>query len=146
MNIVIDEQKFKVIAGKLYEQIISDNYIKQKPTVIGILNGGKIIADYIANRLNLNIDYIKVSSRGTPGQKGKSSINKFIDITITDNLLVDRPYLILDDIADSGLTIQIVKRLLPRSKSAVLLTKNAMKTDYYGMVIEDKWVDFYWEE
>lgn len=146
-NMIIDKEKFEVLAEKLYLQIMQDDYIKQNPIIIGILNGGKIIGDYLSDKLDLNVDYIKVSSRGVPNQQGKTSINKFIDISIGSHLLTNKPYLIVDDIVDSGLTIQIVKRLLPYSKSAVLLTKNRMLTDYYGMLLNNKntWIDFYWE-
>ena len=82
MTMIINEQNFQLLVDKLIEQIQSDVvFLSDKPVVVGILHGGKIPADYIANKLNLTIQYITIKTRnGLSGKQGVMDIDNNINI------------------------------------------------------------------
>ena len=150
---IINEQNFQLLVDKLIEQIQSDVvFLSDKPVVVGILHGGKIPADYIANKLNLTIQYITIKTRnGLSGKQGVMNIDNNINISFPNNFLfLNKPFLIIDDIFDSGLTMFIAKQIFPKSKTAVIVNKDVQKIknfdiDYYAIKIPNIWVNFYWE-
>ena len=101
---------------------LSKKFDNKKPIFIGVLNGSFIFASDLLRNLNINceIDFIKLSSYKGQNTTGTVKLLKDISADITN-----RDVIIIDDIIDSGLTIEfLVKRLKgasPRSISIVTL-------------------------
>lgn len=147
IKIFIREKEIKLGIEKVASQINKD-YKNKKLIVVGILKGSYVfLADLVRNiePIITNIDFIKVSSYlGT-----KNTYN----IKLTKDLEVDienKNILIVEDIADTGLTLKYLKELLkersPNSiKTCVLLDKKLKRkvdfnVDYCCFKIPDKFV------
>lgn len=120
-----------------------------KPNVIvGILRGGVVPARLLADRLGVEeIGVVEIKFyKGIGVTRDKPYIKHPLLSTV-----VNRDVLIVDDISDSGLTLQTaathVSLYSPRSlRTAALYVKPWTKIvpDYYAF-ITDKWVVFPWE-
>ena len=101
---------------------LSKKFDNKKPIFISVLNGSFIFASDLLRNLNINceIDFIKLSSYKGQNTTGTVRLLKDISADITN-----RDVIIIEDIIDSGLTIEfLVKRLKgasPRSISIVTL-------------------------
>tara|TARA_X000000368_G_C23046510_1_gene719382 strand:- start:2350 stop:2877 length:528 start_codon:yes stop_codon:yes gene_type:complete len=101
---------------------LSNSFENKKPIFIGVLNGSFIfISDLVRNlSINCEVDFIKVSSYKGKNSMGTIKLLKDISADITNRHIV-----IVEDIIDSGLTIEfLVKRLngaSPKSISVVTL-------------------------
>tara|TARA_B100001250_G_scaffold414048_1_gene450401 strand:+ start:1046 stop:1573 length:528 start_codon:yes stop_codon:yes gene_type:complete len=101
---------------------LSNSFKNKKPIFIGVLNGSFIfISDLVRNlSINCEVDFIKVSSYKGKNSMGTIKLLKDISADITNRHIV-----IVEDIIDSGLTIEfLVKRLngaSPKSISVVTL-------------------------
>ena len=158
-SIMIDEDRFENIADVIVKNIGEDKtFLSKNPIVLGILNGGKTLADYISEELMLRKEYISTNTRnGKSGNRGIMGIGKQVNIQFPSYLYSDNSnvFLIVDDIIESGLTMQVAKNLFPNSKTASLIIKKIKSNnadirkviypDYYGEVIDEVWVDFFWE-
>lgn len=130
-------------------QAISQDYAGKPLTVIPILKGSFIFAGDLVRTISLpdvTVDFLGVSSYGT-GMTTSGSVR------ITQDLVYpirDKNILLVEDIVDSGLTIQHLRELLgtrePASISVCALlhkpsrTRVPVKIDYLGFEIEDKFV------
>lgn len=149
----IDEKEFVELSNIIIDNLDKSPFIRENPIVLGLLNGGKNLADYISDALKLPIRYMSIHSReGDPGNLGISGTKGTVDMSISVDLLKsDKPFLIVDDIYDSGLTMTTIQRLFPLSRSCVLIHKSpdrySIKTDFYGKFVPpDVWIDFFWEK
>ena len=128
-------------------QAISAHYRGERVTVVALLDGTIVfLADLIrAIDHPLQLDLVKVSSYGSGTVSGDLTVSR---APSTD--LKDRHVLIVDDILDTGRTLQAVQALVlqsrPRSlRTCVLLDKPARRTvkikpDHVGFVIPDAFV------
>ncbi len=127
---------------------ISRDYQDQPLTVLGVLTGSiMLVADLLRQmQLPLKLGLIQASSyRGLTTSPGELTINMELVSDITD-----RDVLLVDDIFDTGRTIQgVIERLQhfrPRSvRVAVLLWKQArtvvdLAPDYHCFAIPDEFV------
>ncbi len=132
---------------ELGQQITSD-YRGKDPIMIGTLNGCFVfIADLVrAIELDLEIDFLKISSYGDAQvTSGKVTMLKDIQADITG-----RHVLVVEDIVDTGLSINFLDDLLsahnPASLKFVTLllkpdkAKTERKIDYVGFEIPDEFV------
>ncbi len=116
--------------------------------LICVLNGAFVfMADLVrAIDLPLTVDFLAVSSYGTRSDSsGEVRLVKDLDLS-----LKDRDVIVIEDIVDTGLTMQYLLQYLrgrgPRSvKVATLLSKPSRRTvevpvDYVGFEIEDAFV------
>ena len=128
--------------------LISEDYAGRPLTVLGVLTGSIILlADLIrATTVPLRVALISASSYGgTRTTPGELHINSSL---VPD--LTDRHVLVLDDIFDTGRTMQGLLQTLqghsPASlRTAVLLWKSdrtevSFSPDYYGFRIPDEFV------
>lgn len=138
-------------------QRISADYRGEKLIVVGILKGAFIfMADLVrAIDLPVELDFMDVSSYGSSTiSSGEVKIIKDLDYPVQD-----KHVLIIEDIVDTGLTlnyiVEILKKRGPRSvKICCLLDKPSrrqanIKPDYCGYSIEDNFVVGYgldWDE
>jgi hypoxanthine phosphoribosyltransferase len=127
---------------------ITQDYAGQQPHLVCVLNGAFIfMADLVrAIELPLSIDFLAVSSYGSSTRtSGEVELIKDLRIPIAG-----RHVLIVEDIVDTGITLNYLLRMLearqPASlKVAALLSKPARRRvevpiDYLGFEIEDAFV------
>lgn len=140
----------------LAEQIAKE-YSGKKIVLIGVLDGSYIfIADlsrelFNAGLPNIEVEFIGVSSYAEGGTETSRTHTITKDLT---TFLTDKHVLLVEDIVDTGLTLQfihsILQQKLPLSiKTCVLLSKKARREiaislDFVGFEIEEnKWVEGY---
>jgi len=126
-------------------------YYKNKPVhVIGVLKGSVIfLSDLIREvdrSIQMKLDFLSVSSYGASTKSsGVVKINKDLDESV-----VNKNLLIVEDIVDTGLTLQyLINILRERSPKEIkvcsLLDKPErrivdLKADFYGFTIPDEFV------
>ncbi|MBM4165417.1 MAG: hypoxanthine phosphoribosyltransferase [Ignavibacteria bacterium] len=130
---------------------ISEDYIGTIPIFVGVLNGAAIfLSDLIrCVSIKLEIDFLKLSSYGEE-KFSSGSVKMLKDLDVH---LGGRDIIIVEDIVDTGLSINFIQKLIePRNPSSVriaslLLKKrkynqnNAQrKIDYVGFEISDEFV------
>ncbi|MFL3014151.1 MAG: hypoxanthine phosphoribosyltransferase [Candidatus Neomarinimicrobiota bacterium] len=126
---------------------ISNRYDKKKPIFIGILNGSFIFfADLIRSlKIDCEVDFLKISSYEGKKSKGQIKMSKSLDLDIEN-----RSIIIVEDIIDSGMSIEFVYNyisdLKPKDISIVsLLAKKSIsnlnfKIDFIGFEISSEFV------
>ncbi|MCP4923359.1 MAG: xanthine phosphoribosyltransferase [bacterium] len=111
--------------------------------VIGVARGGLVPATIIANALGIKkVIAFSISSYDSNGQQRELVV---LD-SVTDK---EKKWLVIDDLVDSGATLEKVSQYLPESYFAVLYAKpqGKSKTDVFVKeVSQDTWVVFPWEE
>ena len=139
----------KDIAKRIQEiaSQISGRYDKKDPIFIGILNGSFIfIADLIRTlEIDCEVDFIKISS-----YKGKKSTGEIVMSKSLDLDIENRSIIIVEDIIDSGMSIEFIYNYLndfkPKDISIVsLLAKKSIsklnfKIDFIGFEISSEFV------
>jgi len=128
--------------------ILSKDYYQKNPILVCILRGAVVfLSDLMKSMtLPLEIDFLSLSSYGRSTKTtGMIKVRKDIDL-----IMKDRHVIIVEDIVDSGLTLQFVydylTNLTPKSVSTcVLLNKPSqykvdLKVDYIGFEIGDEFV------
>ncbi|MGB0933667.1 MAG: adenylate kinase [Lishizhenia sp.] len=128
-------------------QEINHFYEGQEVVFIGVLNGAFMFASDLLKQINLkcSISFVKVSS-----YKGTNSTGIVHELIGVNENLKDKNVVILEDIVDTGLTLDKVRVLLgaehPKSlKIATLLFKpeaflGKITPDFIGLHIENKFV------
>ncbi|MDD4309146.1 MAG: hypoxanthine phosphoribosyltransferase [Candidatus Cloacimonetes bacterium] len=127
---------------------ISTEYKEKTPVLIGILKGGFIfMADLVRSiSIPIEMDFLAISSYGAgTSSSGVVKIRKDIDIDING-----RDVIVVEDIVDSGLSLQYIKDYLwqhkPNSlRTCVLLDKPAAHKidvvfDYVGFEVKNEFV------
>lgn len=149
MKVVLSEKQIQKRVKELGEQI-TQAYEKHAETlyVVGILRGGFVfMADLVrAIELPLEIDFVWASSYGA-AMKSSGHVSLVRDLEIP---IEDRHVLIVEDIVDTGHTMDFMLRHLekrkPKSlKVCALLHKPAREIkkvpiEYLGFTIEDHFV------
>ncbi len=149
-SILVSEDEIKKINKWLGEQITKDYKDSTKPLVVVIiLKGSLIFASDLIRHIDmpLEIEFMKVSSYGA-GTKNSGEIKIHLDLNREH--LEDYNILIVEDIVDSGRTLQRLTQLLKNRnannvKTCTLLDKPSRREvefvpDYCGCTIEDEFV------
>lgn len=123
---------------------IRDDYGDKRPVLVGVLKGAFVfLADLIRELdMPLQVDFITVSSYGS-GRASSGEVRLVQDIT-TD--IADRHVLLVEDIVDSGLTLDRLRQhLLSRSPTSLrvcallarhsVLADNPDAIDYLGRAV-----------
>lgn len=144
---MISEEELENRIKELGKQIEKD-YDGKNLICVGLLKGSiMFMADLLKNvKLDLAMDFMKVSSyHGTKDSTGVVKILKDVDSDISG-----KDVLIIEDIIDTGLTLQAVKKFLlsknPKSlKVCSLLDKPSrrkieMEGEYIGFKIPNEFV------
>ncbi len=147
-RVLIDRDRIAARVDELGRQI-AETYRDQDLTIMAVLTGSMIfLADLIRQiPLMMHIDVVSISSY--PGRSTTTQGPRWLLPISTD--LKGRNVLVLDDILDSGLTLQAmlsaVGAMEPASlRSCVLLRKNRpdlkarYEPDFVGFDIPDKFV------
>jgi len=127
---------------------ISNEYQGRKPILIGILKGGFIfLADLVRSiSIPMEVDFLAISSYGAgTSSSGVVKIRKDIDLDISG-----RDVIVVEDIVDSGLSLQYIKDYLWQHKPSSLRTcvlldkpeahKIEVKFDYVGFEVKNEFV------
>ncbi len=147
LNLLISREQIGSLVRGLADQISKD-YTQSDLILIGVLKGAFIfLSDLVRHlRIPVQIDFVRLASYGSSMQtSGLIEITKDIEISVEG-----RDVLIVEDIIDSGRSLQFLKERLalsnPRSiKVCALLDKKArrevpMEADYVGKEVDDLFV------
>ena len=141
-RILFDEKTILRRLDELAAQISAD-YHGCELTVIAILNGSLIFMADLLRRipLPLKLDCLSVASY----HGGLQTSGELIFRQVASPDVAGRHILLLDDILDSGTTLDAIQERLetasPRSvRICVLLRKRAIDADYIGFDIADEFV------
>lgn len=144
---IVTQEQMRTRIKDLGRQIASD-YADKDLILVGILKGAfAFYADLArAIRIPLRVDFLVVSSYGS---RAKTSGKVKMVTDLTENI-AGRDVLLVEDIVDSGLTVQHLTKTLskrrPKSiKVCALLNKPdrrqvTVHVDYVGFEIPDKYV------
>lgn len=108
-EVLISEERIKRRIGELAEQITED-YRGKDVVLVGVLKGAFMLMSDLARQIRLpaEFDFMAVSSYGTATMtSGVVRILKDLDHEITD-----RNVLLIEDIVDSGLTLNYLLKYL----------------------------------
>ena len=114
--------------------------------VVGITRGGLVPAMIVARELDIRVvDTISVKSYSHQAQAEKAVVTK----SPQEDLMGDGTgILIVDDLVDTGKTLELVRRLYPKAHFATVYTKPAgkpMVDSYISAVSQDTWIFLPWD-
>jgi len=147
MKVLLSHTQIQDRVREMGEQIARD-YAGREPHLVGVLKGATTFLTDLARSIDLPItlDYIAVSSYGA-ATKSSGEVKLIKDL---DQGLEARDLLVVEDIVDTGLTLNYLLNVLrargPRTlKVAALLSKPSRRlvqvgVDYVGFSIEDHFV------
>lgn len=137
------QKRVKELAG-----IISEDYRKEELILIGVLKGAFVFLSDLARNLSIpvKLDFIRLASYGSRSQsQGKIRLIKTIEIPIKD-----KHVLVVEDIVDSGLTLNFLLDLLKKENPSsiricALIDKKerrevAVNVDYVGFSIPEGFI------
>lgn len=147
-RLLISQQEIEQKVAELADRI-SDDYREAQPLLlVGVLKGSFIFLADLSRRLTIPhaVDFIAVSSYGN-ATKSTGEVRLVMDLRST---IAGKHVLVVEDIVDTGYTLEYLLRLLrarrPASlKACALVTKPHRRKvdvtlDYVGFEIPDMWV------
>jgi hypoxanthine phosphoribosyltransferase len=139
-EIIITEDQLRARVQELGEQITID-YEGRAPLFVGVLKGAAFfLADLArATRLPIEMDFMAISSYGSATKtSGVVRIVKDLDIDLTD-----RDVIVVEDIVDSGLTLNFLrKNLLARNPASLEICALIVKTGLQKTQTDLRYVGF----
>ncbi len=148
MKRILTRRQIRNTVVKLAERIRTD-YGDKHPVLVGILKGAFVFLADLIRELDvpLEVDFMTVSSYGM-GRSSRGEVRVHQDLTIE---IAGRHVLLVEDIADSGLTLdELRRRLLNRSPASLhvcallarqsLLDGDPSAVDYLGRSVPDGFV------
>lgn len=146
-EVMITEEEIEAKAREIGQRITED-YAGEEIVLVGILRGAVVWMTELMKNIDLDvkIDFMACSSYGASTKSsGVVKINKDLDSDIEDKNVI-----IVEDIVDSGLTLEYLKEYLgnrgPKSvKVCALLDKPAgrkvdIDADYYGFTVGNQFI------
>lgn len=116
--------------------------------VLAVTRGGLVPAAFIARALNIDvIETISVKSYGLENKRKSLIIHKYPSSHVLRT--VGFRWLIVDDIADTGATLDLLSTMMINASAAAVFVKPTGKAyaHYHGVEIpQDVWVKFPWEK
>jgi hypoxanthine phosphoribosyltransferase len=147
MRVLLSSDQIQARVAEMGREIARD-YAGREPHLVGVLKGACTFMTDLARQIDLplSLDYIAVSSYGA-ATKSSGEVKLVKDL---DQGLDGRDLLVVEDIVDTGLTLNYLLKVLkargPRTlKVATLLSKPSRRlvetpVDYVGFTIEDLFV------
>ena len=147
-EILVDEQAIRYRVSEIAARINSDFAGKGTLVLVGVLKGAFILLADLARQLTIphSVEFIAVSSYGRKGTDS-GAVRLLMDVRES---VERRHVLIVEDILDTGHTLDYLTKLLkarnPASLSTCVLTRKTdrvqvdVKIDYLGFEIPDVWV------
>ena len=111
--------------------------------IIAVSRGGLIPAGIIAYELNIrNNEAVNFSSYDNQESRATQDIEMSVHVG-----KVDEKTLVVDDLADSGRTFQVLRKYFPKATFVTIYAKKqgASQVDIYAEDIPDKWIVFPWD-
>lgn len=112
--------------------------------IIAVTRGGLVPSAIVANELNVRVvETICVASYDHQKQR-KAELLKPVISAAADG----RGWLVIDDLADTGRTLEIIRQILPQAHYATLYAKPQGKPfvdSFVTDVTQDTWIYFPWE-
>ncbi|MBS4759996.1 MAG: hypoxanthine phosphoribosyltransferase [Clostridium sp.] len=149
LKILFSQKELEERIKQLAEAINKDFGTKEDLTLICVLKGSSIFCCDLCKHLKMPVqmEFIRVSSYGNA--KTSSGHVQALDLTLPN--LENKNALIIEDIIDTGCTMQFLMDILCRThkpknlKVVTLLNKKMarkvpIEPDYYGFEIDDKFV------
>ena len=145
-RVVVTSQDIQAAVSAMGARI-SQDYAGQHPLLVGVLTGVVMfMADLLrAITIPVAVDFMAISQYGSRSSTGTVRIVKDLDLSITD-----RHVLFVEDVIDTGLTLDYLLRTLrtrqPASlKVAVLFDRPYRRLidvplDYHGLELPDEFV------
>ena len=145
---LLSETRIAERVGELAAEISRDYADKGDLVLVGVLKGAFIFLADLARRLTIprTIEFIAVSSYGS-GSRSTGAVRLVMDVR---GSIEDRHVLIVEDIVDTGHTLEYLTGVLeshrPASIRACTLLHKAectrvdVELDYVGFHIGDEWV------
>lgn len=146
-RVLLSEEQLKKRVKELGE-VLTKDYAGKNPLAVGILKGSVIFYADLLREIKepVAMDFMSISSYGA-GAKSSGEVKLIKDL---DSKIEGRHVLIIEDIIDSGYTLNYLKELLRARKPAsvkicALLDKFERRVvpidaDYTGFKIEDEFV------
>ncbi len=118
--------------------------------VVGITRGGLVPAMIVARELDIRVvDTISVRSYHSGGGQADQRSDAVVIKSPQADLMGDGTgMLIVDDLVDSGKTLELVRRLYPKAHFATVYAKPSgkpMVDSYITEVSQDTWIFFPWD-
>jgi hypoxanthine phosphoribosyltransferase len=147
MRVLLSHDQIQARIKEMGQEIARD-YAGREPHLVGVLKGACTFLTDLARQIDLplTLDYIAVSSYGA-ATKTSGEVKLVKDL---DQGLDGRDLLVVEDIVDTGLTLNYLLKVLkargPRSlKVVTLLSKPSRRlvetpVDYIGFTIDDLFV------
>ncbi|HUS61912.1 MAG TPA: hypoxanthine phosphoribosyltransferase [Acidimicrobiales bacterium] len=134
-TVVVSEEQLRRRVAELGAQITAD-YAGRAPLLVGVLKGAFMFMADLAREITLPVefDFMAVSSYGSATKtSGVVRIVKDLDLDLTE-----RDVIIVEDIIDSGLTLQYLRRnLMARNPASLevcaLLVKDGLQRNDPGL-------------
>ncbi len=145
-TVIVSEDDLQAAVDSLAERLTED-VADYHPLFVGVLTGAFVFLADLIRRLDfpLEVDFIAASSYGEDTEAGELEITSEVECDLTDRHVV-----IVDDILDTGQTLQALERVVRRRGAAsvrtcCLLDKPDRRTcdfeaDYVGIKIPDRFV------
>lgn len=140
-KIYISWSEFHQHVKLLAEQIKASS--KNFKQIVAVSRGGLLPAGILSYELNLrNCELINVSSYDETSKRQDENVEISSNITT-----FGEETLIVDDLADSGRTIKMLKKIYPLSAFACVYNKPQGRdvADFCALSLPDKWVVFPWD-
>jgi hypoxanthine phosphoribosyltransferase len=146
-EVLLSYEKIQARVAEMGQQISRD-YAGGEPHLVGVLKGACPFLMDLSRHVDLplTMDFIAVSSYGA-STESSGEVRLIKDL---DQSLDGRDLIVVEDIVDTGLTLNYLNRLLrargpKRLKVAALLSKPSRRlveidVDYLGFEIEDRFV------
>ena len=140
-NLLYSKKDIKKAINKIATKL--DRVLPEQLEVIVLMDGAfKFASDLLAyevfQKRNIRLHFIKTS------RKIEKDITKVIVNDYDFTQFEDKTVLILDEIYDTGITIDTIEKLLPKSTKifiAVLITKKVLRHLIYGIYCDnDNWL------
>jgi hypoxanthine phosphoribosyltransferase len=117
--------------------------------IIAITRGGLVPAAIVARELDVRIiETVGIASyHGEDGGVGKRGVAEILKAPSKD-IGNGNGWLVVDDLADTGQTIEILRKTLPKAHYAAVFAKPLGRSQidtYVTEVSQDTWIFFPWE-
>jgi len=138
LELRFSEQQIRTAVRGLARRI-SEDYPGERPLLVGVLKGSFVFLADLVRELTVpvEIDFVRACSYGT-GQRSSGAVEITKDIEAD---LKDRHVIVVEDIADTGLTMDVVVDRIKAGKPAsvkrcaLLVREGCEPPDYAGLSV-----------
>lgn len=142
MQQILDQRQVEQKINRLAHQIIENTYSEDKVVIIGINGNGMTLANMLHSIIQQNSDQVLILSEIKLDKE--QPLNNPIKLEIDDNQLANSCVILVDDVLNSGKTMQyalmkILEKPVRMIKTVALVDRKhhryPIKADYVGLVL-----------